>query len=423
MPEYKLVKLKSGLRCLLVPNKYIDSVNVSIIFRVGSRCEEENVAGISHFLEHMFFKGTKKRPQAKHISEAVDSVGGTMNAFTSYEYTGYYIKVAKQHVGLAVDVLSDMILNSKFEQKEINRERNVVKEEMKMYEDNPLSYIWRLWNGVLYGEHGLGRDIAGTRQALDNIDHRAMVGYRDSYYSVVNGLLVVVGNFSSEAMVKELDKRWARISAGKKSVFAAVSEKQQEPQLVLLTKDIQQANFCVGVRTYPAFHKNHYITQLLSVVLGQGMSSRLFLKVRERNGLAYSINSSVDNYTDVGNLVVKTGTDADKALKALAMILAEMKKITEEKVGAKELNKAKEYWKGNLVLSLEYAESLANMVGIQELLFDKVIEPKAMMKKIDAVTATDIQRVAQDIFQSSKLNLAVIGPYKSSAKFKQILKI
>ena len=204
--DYKLTKLKNGMRVLLVPNKHVDSVNVSIFFRVGSRCEEENIAGISHFLEHMFFKGTKKRPKAKNISEAVDSVGGQMNAFTSYEYTGYWIKVAKRHTELAVDVLSDMMIGSKFVQKELDQERNVIKEEMKMYEDNPDYYIWRVWNKVLYGEQGLGRDISGTREALDNVNHSEMVDYRNNYYSVANGLLVVVGNYTENSMMTMLNK-------------------------------------------------------------------------------------------------------------------------------------------------------------------------------------------------------------------------
>ncbi len=419
--DYKLTKLKNGMRVLLVPNKHVESVNVSIFFRVGSRCEDENIAGISHFLEHMFFKGTKKRPKAKFISEAIDSVGGEMNAFTSYEYTGYWIKVAKQHTDLAIDVLSDMIIDSKFLQKELDRERNVIKEEMKMYEDNPDYYIWRVWNKVLYGEQGLGREIAGTREALDNINHPEMIEYRNNYYSVANGLLVVVGNFVETSLMTTLNKYWNKVSKGMRSEYQLASDCQPKPQVELLTKDIQQANMCVGVRSYRSFHPDHFVVNLISVILGRGMSSRLFLRVREKHGLVYTIRAMADNYVDVGNLVVKTGCDANKAEQALKMILEEFKKLTKEKVLKKELDKAKEYWKGTLILSLEDLESVGGMVGMQELLFDKVVTPDQMIKAIDKVTAEDIMRVAKDMFKPEKLNLAVIGPFKNSKKFQTIV--
>ncbi|MBU0647867.1 insulinase family protein [Patescibacteria group bacterium] len=421
--KYKIKKLRNGLRVLLVPNKYVDSVNISVLYRVGSRCEEESVAGMSHFLEHMFFKGTKKRPKASDISVAVDSVGGQMNAFTSYEYTGYYIKVAKKYFELASDVLSDMMLNSSFRQKELEKERMVIKEEMKMYEDNPLAYIWRAWNKVLYQGHGLGRDISGTRQALDSIDHEKMLRYRDNYYSISNALLVVVGNYSETKIIQALEKNWAKISKGKKSYYGKYDHEQQEPQIELLYKDIQQANFCVGFKTYETFHPDHFITKLISVILGQGMSSRLFLKVRERKGLAYSVSSMTDNYTDVGNLVVKTGTDVDKASKALGIIIKEFVRLKKEKVNRKELQKAKEYWKGNLIISMEDNENLANLIGMQELLFDKIYTPKQMMDKIDAVNEKDIIRVANDIFVNERLNLAMIGPYKNMKKFDSLLSV
>lgn len=423
LPKFKITKLKSGLRVLLVPDRHVDSVDVTVLFRVGSRCEEEKIGGISHFLEHMFFKGTKKRPWAKDISEAVDSVGGEINAFTSQEYTGYYIKATKNYANLAADVLSDMILNSKFEQKELDRERNVVKEEMKMYEDTPMRYIWTVWNEVLYGTQGLGREISGTRESLDNINRSEMVNYRDDYYSVANALLVVVGNFEERKIIDILNKHWKGIKTGEKSVFVATDDSQKKPVMKLLYKDIQQANICLGVRAYKSFHSDHFACQILSVILGQGMSSRLFLKVRERRGLAYAVHSMVDNYTDVGNLVVNLGTDAKKAEKAISLILSEFKKIKSEKVQNKELIKAKEYWKGKLILSLEHMDAMATMIGMQELLFDKIMSPKEMIERVEEVTAKDIQRIANDLFVDDKLNMAIIGPYKKEHNFKKLLKL
>ncbi len=421
--EYKIKKLKNGMRVLLVNNKSIDSVNVSVFFRVGSRCEAEDLGGISHFLEHMFFKGTKKRPEAKLISEEIDSVGGEVNAFTSYEYTGYYIKVAKQHLQTAVDVLSDMMIGSKFETKEINRERNVIVEEKKMYEDTPQAYIWRLWNTVLYNNHGLGRDIVGSYKSIDNIDRKNMLEYRDKYYSVNNGLIVVVGNFSESKLMEMLNKYWKNISKGDHSEYSKVEISQTAPELLMHKKDTSQGNFCVGVRTYKSFHKDHYVCNLIATILGQGMSSRLFLNVREKRGLAYSVSASVDTYTDVGNIVVKTGTDVGKAKDAVKIILQEFKKMKTTKVPAKELKKAKEYWKGKMILSLEHPETLASMSGMQELMYNKIVSPEKMMKEIDKVTIEDILRVSKDIFVSDRLNMAIIGPYKNEKKFEKILKI
>lgn len=423
MPKYKIAKLKSGLRVLLVPDKHVDSVDVTVMFRVGSRCEMERIAGISHFLEHMFFKGTVKRSQAKDISEAVDSVGGEINAFTSHEYTGYYIKVAKNHVDLAVDVLSDMILNSKFDQKELDRERNVVKEEMKMYEDTPLRYIWTVWNEVMYGNQGIGREIAGTRESLDNINRQEMVDYRNDYYSVSNGLLVIVGNFNEEHMMSLLNKHWKDIKTGEKSVFTPTDDTQKKPACKLLYKDIQQANICLGVRGFETFHPDHFIGQVMSVILGQGMSSRLFLSVRERRGLAYSVHSAMDLYTDAGNFVVNLGTDAQKAEQAISLILSEFKKMRKEKVDHKELRKAKEYWKGKMILSMEDVDAMASMIGMQELLFDKIVSPKEMIERIESVTAKQVQRLANELFTNERLNLALIGPYKKEDKFKKLLKL
>lgn len=423
LPKYEITKLKNGLRVILVPNKHVDSIDVSIMFRVGSRCEREDIAGISHFLEHMFFKGTKKRPKAQNISEAVDSVGGYMNAFTSQEYTGYYIKVAKQYTELAVDVLSDMILNSKFDSKEIARERNVIKEEMKMYEDTPIQYVWNLWNEVLYGKQGLGRDIAGSFKSLDNIDRGSMVGYRDSYYSVANGLMVIVGNFEEKKLMALLNKYWSGIPDGDKSVFGATDDSQKKSSLNLLYRDIQQANFCLGVRAYKSFDPKQYINAVMSIVLGEGMSSRLFLKVRERRGLAYSIWSGADTYTDVGNFVVKTGTDDEKAEKAIKLILEEFDVVKQKLISAKEISKAKNYFKGKMILSLENPEAIASMVGMQTLLHEKVISPDKIMAKIDAVTAEQVRDLAREMFVPEKLNLAIIGPFKNEDKFKKLLKI
>lgn len=419
--KYFFKKLSNGLKVLLVPNKSIDSVNVSVFFRVGSRCEEGEYSGISHFLEHMFFKGTKKRPEAKIISEEVDSVGGEMNAFTSYEYTGYYIKVAKQHTEVAVDVLSDMIIDSSFKKEEIDRERNVIKEEIKMYEDTPQSYVWRLWNEVLYKDHGLGRDIAGVFKTVDNVDRTKMLSYRNEFYSVANGLVVVVGNFEQIKIMKLLEKYWSKIGQGHKSQFGVLHEVQKKPEVLLYKKETSQTNFCVGVRTFKSFHKDHFVGHLISVILGQGMSSRLFINVRERRGLCYSIHAMLDTYTDVGNLVVKTGTDINKAPEALEVILQEFVNLKKKLVDKKELQKAKEYWKGKMIISLESPETLASMAGMQDLMYNKVMSPEQMMAKIDKITADDIMRVSNEIFVSDKLNMAIIGPYKNDHKFKKIL--
>jgi len=421
--KYQMTKLKNGLRVLLVPNKHVDSVETVVLFRVGSRCEDPKYAGISHFLEHMFFKGTKKRPTKGDITLEIDNVGGILNAFTSFEYTGYHVKVAKQHIDMANDVLSDMILYSKFVQAELDRERGVIKEEIKMYEDDPGSYVAQTYTSVLYGEQGLGRDIAGTFETVDNINRAQMVKYKEDYYSVANGLLAVVGNYDEKKILPLLNKYWGSLPAGKPSKFVKTDDNQSKPAVKVVYRDIQQANIILGWRSFPAFHPHHFVAELLSVVLGKGMSSRLFMKVREELGLCYVIGAGSDTYTDVGNFLVRTGTDPGKAGEALKMIVEECKQLKTKQVGLKEMKKIKEYWKGKMVLAMENIEFLANNVGMQELMFEKVISPEQMMVKIDEVTAGDIHALANEIFVTEKMNLAVVGPFKEDEGFKKLMKI
>jgi predicted Zn-dependent peptidase len=420
--NYKLTKLKNGLRVLLVPNKNVDSVQTMVIFRVGSRCEEPQISGVSHFLEHMFFKGTTNRPTAGDISREVDEVGGYMNAFTGYEFTGYYIKVIKQYQEMAVGLLADMIMNSKFEAAELQREKGVIKEEIKMYQDDPWSFVNYTWNETLYGTQGLGREIAGTFETVDGIDRGAMVDYKDRFYSVANGLLVVVGNYVEKDILQMLNQYWGQLPQGEKSVFVPTNVHQKEKKAVVRYRDIQQANFFLGVRAFPNFHPKYFASSILSIILGQGMSSRLFLKVRERSGLAYRIQSIADSYTDAGALVVQTGTAVVNAEKAITMILHELKAMGTKKVGAKELKKAKENWKGKMIISLEDPEMVADIVGTQELLYHQVMLPAEMIKKMEAVTASEVRDLAAELFVPEKLNLAVVGPYKDAKPFEKILK-
>jgi len=418
-----MTKLKNGLRVLLVPNKNVDSVETMILFRVGSRCEDPKYGGISHFLEHVFFKGTKKWPDKKDISLVIDNVGGVMNAFTSFEYTGYYIKVAKQHIEMINDVLSDMMINPLFKQDEIERERGVIKEEIKMYEDDPSSYVAQVYTSVLYGQQGLGRDIAGTFETVDRINRPELLKYKNNYYSVANGLLLVLGNYDEKKIMSMLNKYWGKLPQGKKSNFEKTDDSQAKPNWQVTYRDIQQANLMVGWRAFPAFHPRHFVAELLSTVLGRGWSSRLYVKVREEMGLCYVIGAGSDTYTDVGNFLVRTGTDPGKAKDALSAIVEEIKLVKSKKVGAKELKKVKEYWKGKMILAMEDIEFLANNVGMQELMFDRVISPEEMMKKIEAVTAEEIQQMAQEVFVTEKMNLAVVGPFKDDSEFKKLMKI
>jgi len=428
MANYKKIALENGLRIITVPMENAKSITVLILVGTGSKYETKNVNGISHFLEHMFFKGTRKRPNTLKISEAIDSIGGEYNAFTSKEITGFYTKVEKSHFNTALDWISDIFLNSKFEEKEVEREKGVIIEELNMYVDTPTAYVGELWEDLLYGDQPSGWRIIGEKENILSFNRKKVVDYYKSHYSPSNVIVCVAGAIQDnveEKIKKYFSAQGGSASGGESMGKIKTIEKQSQPKVLLHYKKTDQTHFCLGVRTYDMFDKRRYALSLLSIILGGSMSSRLFIKVRERNGLAYSIHTSTEHTTDTGYLVTQAGIDHKNLEKTIKLILQEYKDLKNRKITEKELQKAKDYLKGTTSLSLDSSDSQASFYAVQELLEKNVLNPEEKFKIIDAVSINDIKNVAEDIFLPEKLNLAVIGPFeeKNSCKIKKLLKI
>ncbi|MBN1778771.1 MAG: insulinase family protein [Candidatus Buchananbacteria bacterium] len=422
---YQEKKLANGLKLILSPLKETKAVTVLILLPVGSRYETKEINGVSHFIEHLMFKGTAKRPNTLAISKALDAVGAEYNAFTSKDHTGYYVKVAADKIELAFDILSDMLLNSIFDTKEIDKERGVIVEEINMYEDNPLMYIQSVFEQITFGaDQPLGQQIAGPRSVIKNVSREKIIAYRDKFYNPANMIVTVAGNFDAKK-VTALSQKYFSTPKNKivEQKFKPVKITQTKPQIDLLHKKTEQVNLCLG---FPAFRLGDpkiYPLLLLAIILGGNMSSRLFINVREKEGLAYFIRASVDSYQDIGTIFVQAGLDRKRIKQAISLILLELKKIKKDGATSEELQSAKEFVKGKLVLDLEDSENIADWLGKQQLLLNKIILPSEYLKKIMAVKSSDIKKIANEIFVTKKINLALIGPYKNKEEFKPLLKV
>lgn len=413
--------LKNGLRIITVPQKTARTATVLALVGTGSKYEKKEINGISHFLEHLFFKGTKKRPTTLAISETLDRIGGIYNAFTGEEYTGYFAKVGDKHLDLALDWVSDIFLNSKLDPAEIKREKGVIIEEINMRFDHPIVYIQTLWQKLLYGDQPAGWDIAGTKEKVMKINRSNLLGYMKSQYVAKNTIVCVAGNIKTSQTIKKIKKYFSKIKTSQPLQKPKVFEGQIKPNLLLHERKTDQTHLYLGVRSYNLFHPQRYAQEILGIILGGMMSSRLFIKVRERLGIAYYINTSVSADTDTGYLVTQAGVDSKKIKPGISAILKEYKDISRKKVPEKELKKAKDYVRGKTTLLLESSNAKAFFYAGQELLERKILTPEAIFKKIDKITQDDILKVARDIFQPKKLNLALIGPFKEKKRFERIL--
>jgi predicted Zn-dependent peptidase len=421
---YQKFTFNNGLRLVTVPMKNTQAVTVLVLVGTGSKYETKEVNGISHFLEHMFFKGTKKRLNTLAIAETLDRVGGEYNAFTDKEITGYWAKVDSKHLDLALDWVSDIFLNSKLDPQEIERERGVIIEELNMYLDTPIQYIGDLWEKLLYGNQPAGWSVLGDKKTIAKIKREHFIDYLNSHYSARNTLIVVAGNIEKIQNLKsEIQNYFKDIKLGKEKSKTKIMERQKNPGLLLQYKKTDQTHLYLGVRAYDIFDEHKYALGLLSVILGGSMSSRLWISIREREGLAYYVRTLIGAYTDSGYLATRAGIDNRRVERAIKIILDEYKRITQEKISIMELKKAKDYIKGRTILSMEESDEQASFYAIQELLENKILTLEEKFAKIEAVTVNDIQRVAKDIFRPEKLNLALIGPFKDKKKFQRLLKI
>jgi predicted Zn-dependent peptidase len=413
--------LQSGLRVVTEKLPGTKAVTMLVLVGAGSRYEEQKNRGISHFLEHMFFKGAERFKDTKEVSEAIDSVGGVFNAFTGKEYAGYFVKVASESVGVAADVLSDMLINSKFVQEEINKERGVILEEYNMYQDTPMYQIGWNFENLIFGDQPMGWDQIGTKEFIKNVTQKDFADYKKTLYTPDNTVVAIAGNIEHDDAVNLVEKYFVMDDDKKKLEFIAL-EVKDGGKLSLKEKKTEQAHIAVGFPGYPETHKDHWGMKLLSVILGGNMSSRMFLGVREAKGLAYYIHTSTDSYIDGGVLVTNAGVDLKRIEEAITGIIAEYKKVVDEDVPAKELQKAKSYLKGKMVLSLEDSEEFAHLLAKYELLHGVIKSPEEIMKMIDKITVEDIRRIAGEVLREDKMKLAVIGPFSDEKHFEGLLK-
>jgi predicted Zn-dependent peptidase len=418
---YERQSLSNGLRVLTAPLGHAQSVACYVMLAAGSRYERAENRGIAHFAEHMFFKGTQKRPTARDIAMEVDSIGGEFNAFTSKEYTGYYIRCAAEQRDQALDVLVDMLRNSKFDAEELEREKGVIIEEMNMYFDTPRDYVSSVYEELLFGSNPLGWETLGTKETIRAANRDTFLDYLRTWYTpqrMVVGVAGAVGD-NLTAKLEELLGDMSGNGAG--SPAAADVAVSTAPLVKVHRKDSDQANVCLGVPSYPLNHPDRYALQLLGTVLGTGMSSRLFLEVRERRGLAYYVYAFNQSFTDAGSLFAQAGVDLTRATEAVEVIAQEFRKLAEEPVPAAELEKARALAKGRFVLQTESPNGIILFGLRREVLEGQAAEPAEILSGLDAVTAEDIQRVAQDVIGSQGMRCAVIGPFDDPSAFEKLL--
>jgi len=422
---YKKDVLDNGLRVISVPMENANSFTVMVLVGTGSKYETKHINGISHFLEHMFFKGTKKRSNTLKISETLDMVGGEYNAFTSKEVTGFYAKVAKQHADTALDWIFDIFLNSKFDGEEMEREKGVIVEELNMYLDTPTAYVGELFEKLLYGDQPAGWRIIGEKENIWNFSREELIKYYQSHYSPQNTIVCMAGAFDAKETESKVKSYFEGIKNGPKSIKEKVQESQSGSNVLLFSKKTDQTHLCLGTRTYGVYDKRRYALALMSIILGGNMSSRLFIKVRERNGLAYSIHTSNEHTTDTGYLVTQAGINHKNLETVVEIILQEYKSLKEDRILPKELQKAKDYLKGITLLSLDSSDSIASYYATQEILERDILTPEEKFKLIDKVTAEDIKKIAGEIFVENKLNLSAIGPFEKNDEktIKELLKL
>lgn len=423
MADYSKTILRNGLRILLVPEKTAKAVTVLVVVGAGSKYETKAENGLSHFLEHMFFKGTKKRPNTLKISETLDNVGGAYNAFTSKELTGYWAKTAKEHFDLALDWVSDIFLHSKLESKEIKKEKGVILEEINMRLDTPMHYIGDLWEKLLYGDQPAGWETIGQKENILRFQRKDFTNYLKNHYSSLNTIICISGNFSQRDALEKVRKYFKPIGIKPPKQKVEAVENQKEPKTLPYFKKTDQTHLCLGVRGYNLFDSEIYAQEALSVMLGGNMSSRLFIEIREKRGLAYYVRTSVDGYTDTGYLCCNAGVNNTQTEQVIELIIKEFKNMRDKKISQKELNKAKDYLKGSLVLGLESSDAKASFYAGQELLTGRILTPQQKCVKIDEISLKDVKKVAKNIFKPEKLNLALIGPHKDKQKFQNLLKL
>jgi predicted Zn-dependent peptidase len=401
---------------------HLDSVTTLLAVNAGSRYETKNINGLSHFLEHMFFKGSRKYPTTEQIAEIFDGVGAINNAATSKEWTFYWVKSAAKHLELSNDVLSSMLKEPILAEKEIEKEKGVIAEELRMYRDNPSRYVWDLYEALQFGDQPLGWDIGGEEKTVNSVKRSDFVKYLKSLYDPHQMVLVFAGKLPKN-ILELAEKYYGELPPFSHYEFEKFQKvSQNEPRVNIFYKDTDQANLVLGMEGYDRYDPRRHAARILSIVLGGGMSSRLFIQVREKRGLAYHVAADSESYVDTGTFTVFAGLKLEKVYEGLEVILAELKRVVDQNITADELKKAKEMIRGRLALRAESTNFLAEHFGIKFILDRELESFEDYLKKMDAVTVEDVREVAKELIQKNRFNLQVIAPIKSKAKFEKLLK-
>jgi len=419
MGVFERFSLQNGLRVLTAPMPHAQSVSCFVMLAAGSRYETADTNGIAHFAEHMLFKGTDRRPTARDIAGEIDAIGGEFNAFTGKEYTGYYVRCAAETRDTALDVLVDMLRDSRFDPDEIEREKGVIIEEMNMYFDTPRDFIGGVYESLLYGDQPLGWDIIGRKETVRAATRESFTDYTDKWYRP-DRMVVGVGGRLGDGLRERLEQLLGDMEPRETGSPAPVASNGSASRVRVHTKQSDQAHLVIGVRSRPLVDPDRYVLQILATVLGGGMSSRLFTEVRERRGLAYYVFGTNHAYTDAGSLYAQSGVDINRIDDAVTTIVQQFRLLADEAVPSDELEKARNFAKGRFVLQLESPHGTI-MFGLRrEVLEGSAEEPQAVLEALDAVTAEDVQRIAQEILETG-FHLAVIGPFDDAQRFEQLL--
>jgi predicted Zn-dependent peptidase len=430
MLNYLKTVLPSGLTVIRVPMPAVKSVTVLALVSTGSRYEPEKWFGISHFLEHMVFKGTQKYPDSQALAAAVDAVGAKFNAFTSKEYTGYYVKAASQHSGLALDFVSDQLLTPQLKQEDIDREKGVIIEEINMYADMPSAHIGNLFEQMVYQPSGLGHDVLGTKETVSSLTTQDFQSYLKQWYGLKNVVLILAGDdtvLSKESVLSEIETAFSKGNSKERQAekFSDHLEKRplSEERLLVEFKQTEQAHFIMGFPGISRSHKARHALSLLSVILGGNMSSRLFTEVREKRGLCYYVHSDTDFFHDCGLFGASAGVDPKRVEEAIKVTREEFLTVTtgQKPITALDLKTAKDYLIGKVIMDLEDSESVAQYFGMKQLLTGRVETPEELFAKFNAVTLEEIQGIADKLIQPDQLRLALIGPFKQAKNFEKFL--
>ncbi len=419
--HYKTV-LSNGVRVVTGPMTGVRSASLIFYYGVGSRFEEPRIQGVSHFLEHMLFKGTEKRPDPMMISQQIEGIGGTLNAGTGRESTNYWCKVPSTHFAMAFEVLADIIRNSVIDAAELDKERSVIIEEIRSVNDSPEDLVHDVIDEVVWGDQGIGRPIAGTEDTVSNIDRDGMVDFWRRNYRPERLVIATGGDITHEQTVELAEKYFGDLEAqGPGNEFDLTRSEQKETKIHLVNRETEQAHLCLAMPALSYSTERRYVQGTIEAILSSGMSSRLFQEIREKRGLVYSVYGYFRPYADIGQAVVYAGTDLERVEETVGAIVEELRKLRDDGVPEEELQRTKDLRKGRLLMGLEDSRSVASWVGSQELTYGEIRTPEEVMVKIEQVTAKQVKELAEEIFQPEKLSLALIGPYDDPAPFLELM--